>query len=108
ALVAPVGKDSAGTILRETLHRADAGSASLVTVSRCTTQKTRVLARSQQLLRVDEEDDVDLDEQDTTRVLEAVRTAVADGDAVVLEDYNKGVLVPAVIREAIDQASARK
>ena len=107
-LVATVGKDSAGTILRETLHRADAGSASLVTVSRCTTQKTRVLARSQQLLRVDEEDDVDLDEQDTTRVLEAVRTAVADADAVVLEDYNKGVLVPAVIREAIDQASARK
>ena len=107
-LVATVGNDSAGTILRETLHRADAGSGSLVTVSRCTTQKTRVLARSQQLLRVDEEEDIDLDEEDTTRVLEAVRTAVAEADAVVLEDYNKGVLVPAVIREAIDHASARK
>jgi D-beta-D-heptose 7-phosphate kinase/D-beta-D-heptose 1-phosphate adenosyltransferase len=96
-LVATVGKDSAGAILRETLHRADVGSASLVSVSRCTTQKTRVLARSQQLLRVDEEEDVDLDDEDTTRVLEAVRTAVTDADAVVLEDYNKGVLVPAVI-----------
>src|SRR5687768_9198591 len=81
-LVATVGKDSAGTILRDTLQREAGGSASLVTVSRCTTQKTRVLARSQQLLRVDEEEDVDLDDPDTTRVLEAVRDAVADADAV--------------------------
>ena len=107
-LVATVGKDSAGTILRDTLHRDAGGSGSLVTVSRCTTQKTRVLARSQQLLRVDEEEDVDLDDLDTTRVLEAVRDAVADADAVVLEDYNKGVLVPAVIRAAIETATARK
>jgi D-beta-D-heptose 7-phosphate kinase/D-beta-D-heptose 1-phosphate adenosyltransferase len=107
-LVATVGRDSAGATLRDTLQRADVGSASLVTVARCTTQKTRVLARSQQLLRVDEEEDVDLDEQDTTRVLDAVRNAVADADAVVLEDYNKGVLVPAVIRAAIDEAAARE
>src|SRR6478672_7512158 len=107
-LVATVGNDSAGALLRDTLTQAAVGHASLVTVSRCTTQKTRVLARSQQLLRVDEEEDVDLDDLDTTCVLEAVRDAVADADAVVLEDYNKGVLVPAVIREAIDAASARK
>jgi D-beta-D-heptose 7-phosphate kinase/D-beta-D-heptose 1-phosphate adenosyltransferase len=106
-LVATVGTDSAGSILRETLHRADVGSTSLVTVSRCTTQKTRVLARSQQLLRVDEEEDLDLDDEDTNRVLEAVRSAVGDANAVVLEDYNKGVLVPAVIRAAIDDANAR-
>ena len=107
-LVATVGDDSAGVLLRDTLRQADVGSASLVTVSRCTTQKTRVLARSQQLLRVDEEEDVDLDEPATTRVLEAVRDAVAGADAVVLEDYNKGVLVPAVIRAAIDAATVRK
>jgi D-beta-D-heptose 7-phosphate kinase/D-beta-D-heptose 1-phosphate adenosyltransferase len=106
-LVATVGSDRAGELLRDTLHAAGAGSASLVRVSRCTTQKTRVLARSQQLLRVDEEEDVDLDDADTALVLEAVRAAVADADAVVLEDYNKGVLVPAVIRAAIDAAASR-
>jgi D-beta-D-heptose 7-phosphate kinase/D-beta-D-heptose 1-phosphate adenosyltransferase len=108
ALVATVGDDSAGALLRDALTQAAVGHASLVTVSRCTTQKTRVLARSQQLLRVDEEEDIDLDDLSTTRVLEAVRDAVADADAVVLEDYNKGVLVPPVIREAIDAANARK
>ena len=107
-LVATVGNDDAGRMLRETLHAVAGGSASLVTVSRCTTQKTRVLARSQQLLRVDEEEDADLDQLDTERVLEAVREAVAHADAVVLEDYNKGVLVPAVIRAAIDSATTRK
>jgi rfaE bifunctional protein kinase chain/domain len=107
-LVATVGDDSAGALLRDTLTQASVGHASLVTVSRCTTQKTRVLARSQQLLRVDEEEDVDLDDLGAARVLEAVRNAVADADALILEDYNKGVLVPAVIREAIDAASTRK
>ena len=107
-LVATVGNDEAGRILRETLHRVAGSSASLVTVSRCTTQKTRVLARSQQLLRVDEEEDADLNEFDTERVLDAVRDAVANADAVVLEDYNKGVLIPVVIRAAIDAATARK
>ena len=55
-------------------------------------------------LRTLDEEDVDLDALDTTSVLEAVRDAVADADAVVLEDYNKGVLVPGVIRAAIDAA----
>ena len=36
-LVATVGRDSAGATLRDTLQRADVGSASLVTVARCTT-----------------------------------------------------------------------
>jgi len=107
-LVATVGNDEAGKILRETLRGVAGDSASLVTVSRCTTQKTRVLARSQQLLRIDEEEDSDLNELDTERVLEAVRDAVAHADAVVLEDYNKGVLVPSVIRAAIDSATTRK
>jgi D-beta-D-heptose 7-phosphate kinase/D-beta-D-heptose 1-phosphate adenosyltransferase len=80
---------------------------SLVRVDRPTTQKTRIVARSQQLVRVDEEEDADLVGAEIDRVLDAVRHAVADADAVVLEDYNKGVLVPAVIRQAIDGATAR-
>ncbi|MBA3673033.1 MAG: bifunctional heptose 7-phosphate kinase/heptose 1-phosphate adenyltransferase, partial [Gemmatimonadaceae bacterium] len=78
---------------------------SLIETGRCTTQKTRIISHSQQLLRVDEEEDSDLEEADVARVLLAVRQAIASVDAVVLEDYNKGVLVPAVIETAI--ASAR-
>jgi rfaE bifunctional protein kinase chain/domain len=107
-LVAAVGDDRAGETLRAMLDVVAGGSASLVTVARCTTQKTRILARSQQLVRVDEEDDVDLDGADMDRILDAVRAAAAGADAIVLEDYNKGVLVPGVIRAAIDAGTARK
>ena len=106
-LVAAVGADRGAEVLRDMLEDIGIGVASLVTVSRSTTQKTRIVARSQQLLRVDEEEDADISGSDMQRVLEAVRGSIADADAVVLEDYNKGVLVPAVIRAAIDAGLAR-
>jgi D-beta-D-heptose 7-phosphate kinase/D-beta-D-heptose 1-phosphate adenosyltransferase len=106
-LVSAVGDDRAAEILRGMLDELAAGSASLVTVARTTTQKTRVVARSQQLLRVDDEEDTDLTGGDMELLLAAVREAVAHADALVLEDYNKGVLVPQVIRAAIDQGVSR-
>jgi rfaE bifunctional protein kinase chain/domain len=106
-LVAAVGADRGAEVLRAMLEEMSIGVASLVTVSRSTTQKTRIVARSQQLLRVDEEEDTDISGSDMQRVLEAIRHSIADADAVVLEDYNKGVLVPAVIRAAIDAGVAR-
>src|SRR6185312_17185849 len=72
-----------------------------------TTTKTRIVARAQQLVRVDEEDDLDADGADTEALIAAVRTTVREADALVLEDYNKGVLAPAVIRAAMDAALAK-
>jgi D-beta-D-heptose 7-phosphate kinase/D-beta-D-heptose 1-phosphate adenosyltransferase len=106
-LVAAVGADPGADVLRGMLGALDAAGGSLVTVARGTTQKTRIVARSQQLLRVDEEEDGDLTGHDMQRVLDAVRHAVATADAVVLEDYNKGVLVPPVIEGAIEASRAR-
>jgi D-beta-D-heptose 7-phosphate kinase/D-beta-D-heptose 1-phosphate adenosyltransferase len=79
----------------------------LVVAGRPTTTKTRIVARGQQVVRVDEEVDADLDGDDIARLHEAVDRAVADADALVLEDYNKGVLVPSVITRAIRAARAR-
>ena len=106
-LVAVVGDDIAGASMREQLEAAGMTTRSLVTVTRPTTTKTRVMARSQQLVRVDEEEEADLDAHDTVRVLDAVRSALPGATAVVFEDYNKGVLVPAVIEEAIALARQR-
>jgi rfaE bifunctional protein kinase chain/domain len=105
-LVAAIGQDIAGQAVRDMLHTLGADSRALVPVVRPTTTKTRVLARAQQVVRFDEEDDADITGAEIDCLLAAVRQAVADADAVVLEDYNKGVLVPAVIRAAIDGAKA--
>jgi D-beta-D-heptose 7-phosphate kinase/D-beta-D-heptose 1-phosphate adenosyltransferase len=84
-----------------------ADPASLVQVDRPTTSKTRIVARSQQIVRVDEEEDADLTGAEADRLVHAAETAVAGADALVFEDYNKGVLVPAVIERAISAARAR-
>ncbi len=106
-LVAVVGDDGAGRTLRDRLEAGRMESRSLVTVGRPTTTKTRVMARSQQLVRFDEEDDADLEHPDVARVLDAIERAMPHATALVFEDYNKGVLVPAVIEGAIALARAR-
>jgi rfaE bifunctional protein kinase chain/domain len=103
-LISAVGIDHAGSTLREMLVEVGTDTRSLVSVGRPTTTKTRVVARSQQLVRYDEEDDTDLSVYETGKLLEALRVAVADADALVFEDYNKGVIVPAVITAGIDLA----
>ena len=104
ALVAAVGQDIAGTRLREMLGEIGADAEALVPVGRPTTTKTRVLARGQQVVRFDEEEDRDLSEGDATRVLAAVARALETATALVFEDYNKGVLVPRVITESVRMA----
>jgi len=106
-LIATIGDDAGGRQICAMLADLTASLDSLVTVGRPTTTKTRVVARSQQVVRVDEEEDADLEGKDVERLLGAVRRAVDQADALVLEDYNKGVLVPAVIDGAMSAARSK-
>jgi D-beta-D-heptose 7-phosphate kinase/D-beta-D-heptose 1-phosphate adenosyltransferase len=106
-LACVVGADASARALRQMLVAIGAPASAIVESSRPTTTKTRVLARAQQVVRVDEEEDGELEPSDVGRVLAVVRTAVERADAVVLEDYNKGVLVAAVIEEALAIAARR-
>jgi rfaE bifunctional protein kinase chain/domain len=107
-LVAIVGKDAPGRMLRDMLEEIDADPRALVEGARPTTTKTRVLARAQQVVRFDEEEDADAAGAEVEALIAAVSRAVDDADALVLEDYNKGVLIPRVIEHAVSRARARK
>ncbi len=107
SVVCTVGTDMAGSNLRRMLESAGAVVDGVLDSGRPTTTKTRIVARAQQLVRVDEEDDSDPVGSDTDRLVQVVRTAVREADALVLEDYNKGVLAPVVIRAAMDAARER-
>src|SRR5688572_12640237 len=107
-LVAAVGRDAAGARVHALLGQIGAGTDRLVEVARPTTTKTRNLARVQQVVRVDEEEDADLVAGDAERIVRAVNEALDDADALVLEDYNKGVLTAPVITRAIERARARR
>lgn len=101
-VVGCLGDDAYGGMLRSAMDELGIGTGGLVSTSeRPTTVKTRVLARRQQVVRVDQEEDGDVS-PDLGRALEAAVLELAAGcDAIVLEDYNKGVLVEDVIRATL-------
>jgi len=108
ALVGVVGDDLHGSAIRTELavHRiADAHLRTLA--GRPTTTKTRVLARGQQVVRIDEEVDSLLEGGELQRLTEAAVAALEHADALLLEDYNKGVLAPTLIAEVIACAGKR-
>lgn len=107
-LVGVVGADVEGAAFRATASSAGIGPEGIVEMdSRPTTVKTRVLVGHQQVARYDRERDDDLDPETVSTLCDRVETMAADADAVVLEDYDKGVLVPAVIDAALDAARRR-
>jgi D-beta-D-heptose 7-phosphate kinase/D-beta-D-heptose 1-phosphate adenosyltransferase len=107
-LVGVVGDDPTGRALRAemaTQHLTDAFVET--TAGRPTTSKTRVLARGQQVVRIDEEVDRLLAGAELERVTARAEEALADADALLLEDYNKGLLAPALIRATMELAKKR-
>lgn len=105
--VAAVGQDNGGATLRGMLEAIGVAPNSMIQIDRPTTTKTRIVARGQQVVRVDEEEDDDLGAGDVKKLLVALEKAIEQADALVLEDYNKGVLVPGIITGAIAKAKAR-
>ena len=107
-LVAVVGADARGESVKAELDDEKLGTQYLVTdTTRPTTSKTRVVARGQQMLRIDEE----IEHPISARIMEqlgtALERAMRDADALLIEDYNKGTLVPQVIERGLTIAKKR-
>jgi|TARA_B100001094_G_scaffold205470_1_gene199377 D-beta-D-heptose 7-phosphate kinase/D-beta-D-heptose 1-phosphate adenosyltransferase len=88
-----VGKDDGAKRLRALLKEDAVGSGGLKPVSdRMTTRKTRVVAHQQQVVRIDRETKQAGDHRTTQRLLSAVEKDLDGTDAIVVGDYNKGVV----------------
>ncbi len=111
-----VGKDAEGKALVKDLQLAGVEEvAAFVDAERPTTRKTRYLGHvqsasraGQQILRVDHESRRAISADDQRRVLAFVEKRVRNVDAVVLSDYNKGFLLPPVLKGIIGMAARRK
>ncbi len=107
-LVGAVGDDNHAGAIRAELAAARLEDRHLVQIpGRPTTTKTRVLARSQQVVRIDEEVDTPVEGQDQERLISTALAALVDADALVFEDYNKGTLTEALILAAMSAAKRR-
>ncbi len=104
-LIGLCGDDEAGAQLRHLARRMDGVDVRLIAdAERSTTIKQRFIAEAQQLLRADRETVRDAGGAVVARVLEVYEAALEACDVVVLSDYAKGMLAPAVLAAMIARA----
>jgi len=107
-LCAMVGNDSHGAELAQIMEKEGISSVGLVVSNeRPTTIKTRVIAGGQHLLRIDDENDAPATATEQKLLLEKVLLLVSDVDAVIFEDYDKGVIFKTLIQKVTELANQR-
>ena len=100
-----VGADSAGAVLKGSLSERGAQTVGIVTDSdRQTTRKTRVVAQSQQVLRIDREQSHGLPSEAAAELGMRIRESLQSADAILVSDYNKGVVSGNIVQDAIQAA----
>ncbi|MHA2620586.1 MAG: D-glycero-beta-D-manno-heptose 1-phosphate adenylyltransferase [bacterium JZ-2024 1] len=91
-LIGRIGKDRYGAILRGLLARAGISTEWLIVSEKVSTiRKTRMIARNQQILRVDHETVAPFTPDEVRRATSALREGASVAQAGVFSDYAKGV-----------------
>lgn len=98
-----IGDDNSGKDLQNLMRNQSISIEGLVSSpNRKTTVKTRVIGNNQQLLRVDNEQTNDiLKSEEDELVLKIEELLKTNFDAIIFEDYNKGVLTESLIERVI-------
>ncbi len=102
-----IGDDDNGARLERLFSEQELPTGGLVrSKERMTTVKTRVISGHQHVVRVDEEQEDDLGNEDAAELIAWVDRLIAQHrpDALIFEDYNKGVLTHHVITAIIEKA----
>src|SRR4029077_14020695 len=88
-----IGNDEPGAALRKCLHDAGVVDKGIIAnAKRITTVKTRIIARHQQVVRVDRERREPLRSETQEKLLRLLFGALKKLDALVLSDYDKGLI----------------
>lgn len=104
-----IGEDDDGKILAELFKKNNIDANYMLnSAQRITTNKSRIISRNQQMMRLDAEITNDLNVADEDALLQQVQRYIEKKkpDIIIFEDYNKGVLTERVIKEVI--AKCRK
>jgi rfaE bifunctional protein kinase chain/domain len=101
-----IGYDTNGSIFSSLLdnNRIDKEGI-LIDEERPTTTKTRVIADSQHIVRIDREKKDYINNRLQNKILNHIKGIINNLDGIILQDYNKGVLTPRLIKEIISLAN---
>jgi rfaE bifunctional protein kinase chain/domain len=109
-VVGVVGNDSAGERLRASLKEASPLQTDdylILDENRPSTTKTRIIAHNQLVVRADREHRGAVNGPVEARIIETVKQAIKDAHALVVSDYDKGVVTPRILGEILPLAHAR-
>jgi rfaE bifunctional protein kinase chain/domain len=105
AIIGLVGKDRSGQQLRELLSEQKIDTSNAVEEATFhTIVKTRIIARHQQVVRVDREKFVGPSVPQIEEVVAAVRKNIRETDAIIFEDYGKGFLSTELVSQIAEAA----
>ena len=103
-----IGDDRAGEKLRQIFAATGAETNFLICdESRPTTVKTRIVAHHQQMIRADRESKVPITEAIENQIISAFTEALKNADAVVVSDYDKGLLTPRLLQNVLHLAQGK-
>lgn len=109
-VIGVIGSDYAGDRIRlsvtekSDLHRDEF---LIAADGRPTTIKTRIIAQNQMVVRADRENRTPVDGDTEQRIIAAARAAIENAHALVISDYDKGVITPRVLHEVLPTAYGR-
>lgn len=109
SLVGLIGDDEIGAKLISMLEAENIDVSGITRDnSRPTTRKTRVLAHSQQVVRVDHESRERVTGEMSLRLAEIIASRIKDVDAVIVSDYEKGVICKNVVDACFADKSPKR
>jgi rfaE bifunctional protein kinase chain/domain len=106
-IITVTGNDPNGDLVKNMIKEKSSLSILLKTDKRRTTIKSRYLGNSHQLLRVDDEDCDDIDKETEDYFIDLLESAIEFYECVIIEDYNKGLMTPGIIRRTIELCNAK-
>ena len=107
-LLTVIGDDETGARLLSEVTSAGLPTECMIRdPGRRTTQKTRVVARGQHLVRADEEDRVEMSGRVADRVLTELNRCLEGAAAVIVSDYGKGVVTRVLLERLLTEARER-
>ncbi len=95
-----IGSDGPGDILEHQLIERNLSCEGLIrSDARITTIKERIIAGSQQVVRIDTETDEQISDAERTQLVAKAKALIPGCQVVIFEDYDKGVLSPEAITD---------
>ena len=109
-VIGVIGKDFAGDRIQISLSeksKLQTADMLIADSSRPTTTKTRIVAHNQMVVRADRENRTPVNGETQARIIATAQAAIAKAHALIVSDYDKGVITPRILAALLPEAYRR-